>query len=66
MVVVVVREERFAKGPGVLNRPEVLGERRTIFEGLERGFAMGLPLDRGGFGLRGECRFGVEFLVADR
>jgi hypothetical protein len=33
--VVVIREERFAEGPGVLDAAEAFGEGRAVLEGLE-------------------------------
>jgi hypothetical protein len=42
VVVVVVIEEGFAKGAGVVDGAELSGEDRAVFEGLELGFAVGV------------------------
>ena len=44
VVVVVVIEEGFAEGAGVVDGAELSGEDRTVFEGLELGFAVGIVI----------------------
>ena len=46
--VVVIREERLAEGPGVLDAAEAFGERRAVLEGLEIRLTVGVVVGRMG------------------
>ena len=48
VLVVVIGEERFAEGPGVLDAAEAFGEGRAVLEGLELCLTVGIVVRRMG------------------
>jgi hypothetical protein len=50
--VVVVAEENRAEAAGILDRAEVTGERRTVFQGFELGLAVGIVVGHVRSGMR--------------